>query len=149
MTAGVPKLFPPPPSGGPADRLALARWLMSRENPLAARVAVNRLWEHLFGTGLVETAEDFGSSGAPPSHPELLDSLALRFRDDWGWGVKRLLRELVLSATYRQDARSRPELAGRDPRNRLLARGPRSRLTAEMVRDQALAASGLLSGKMH
>jgi Protein of unknown function (DUF1553)/Protein of unknown function (DUF1549)/Planctomycete cytochrome C len=149
VTPGVPKLFPTSPSGGPADRLALARWLVSRENPLAARVAVNRLWEHLFGTGLVETAEDFGSSGGPPSHPELLDSLALRFRDDLGWGVKRLLRELVLSATYRQDSRSRPELARRDPRNRLLARGPRSRLTAEMVRDQALAASGLLSGKMH
>src|SRR4029453_12271400 len=99
-----------PPRGGPADRLALARWLMSRENPLAARVAVNRLWEQLFGTGLVETAEDFGSSGMPPSHPALLDSLALQFRSDLGWGVKRRPRELVLSATYRQDSRSRPEL---------------------------------------
>jgi Protein of unknown function (DUF1553) len=148
VTPGVPGLFPPLPPDAPADRLALARWLASGENPLTARVAVNRFWEQLFGTGLVETPEDFGSSGSPPSHQELLDFLALRFQGEMGWRVKPLLRELVLSATYRQDARARPDLGRRDPKNRLLARGPRLRLTAEMVRDQALAASGLLSGKM-
>jgi hypothetical protein len=127
----------------------MARWLVSPENPLTARVAVSRLWEQLFGIGLVETLEDFGSSGLPPVHPEFLDFLALRFQNELGWSVKRLLRELVLSATYRQDAVSRPELFEMDPRNRLLARGPRTRLTAEMVRDQALAVCGLLSSKMY
>jgi len=127
----------------------VARWLVSPENPLAARVAVNRFWEQLFGVGLVETVEDFGSSGTPPSHPKLLDFLALRFQNELGWSMKKLLRELVLSATYRQDAAIRPESLQRDPRNRLLARGPRTRLTAEMVRDQALAVSGLLSKKMY
>jgi hypothetical protein len=112
-------------------------------------VAVNRFWEQLFGLGLVETLEDFGSSGTPPSHPELLDFLALRFQNELGWSVKQLLRELVLSATYRQDARVRPELLEKDPQNRLLARGPRARLSAEMVRDQALAVSGLLAGKLY
>jgi hypothetical protein len=149
VSPGVPKLFSSQATAQPTDRLTLARWLVSDDNPLTARVAVNRVWEQLFGTGLVETLENFGSSGIPPSHPELLDSLALRFRDDLGWSLKRLLRELVLSATYRQDSRNRPDLAERDPQNRLLARGPRFRLAAEMVRDQALAASGLLSAKMH
>jgi hypothetical protein len=142
-------LFPPLPADLPPNRLALARWLVSRNNPLTARVAVNRFWEQLFGIGLVETIEDFGSSGTEPSNPVLLDHLALRFQNELGWSVKKLLRELVLSATYRQDAAARPELIERDPRNRLLARGPRNRLTAEMVRDQALAISGLLSPKMY
>lgn len=146
---GVPDLFPPLPTDRPPDRLAVARWLVSPENPLTARVAVSRVWEQLFGIGLVETLEDFGSSGLPPTHPELLDFLALRFQNELGWSTKRLLRELVLSATYRQDAAARPDLFERDPRNRLLARGPRTRLTAEMIRDQALSVCGLLSSKMN
>ena len=127
------------------DRLAFARWLVSPDNPLTARVAVNRLWARLFGTGLVRTEEDFGSTGEPPSHPELLDDLAVRFRDDWGWSVKRALRAMALSSTYRQSAEVRPELLNFDPDNRLLARGPRRRLPAEAVRDAALFVSGLLT----
>ena len=143
---GVPGLFPPLPPGNP-DRLAAARWLVSPENPLTARVAVNRIWAELFGLGIVESVEDFGSTGLPPSHPELLDALALRFQGELGWSLKALLRELVLSSTYRQDHRSDPAVLTADPRNRLLSRGPRTRLAAEMIRDQALAVSGLLSEK--
>jgi len=109
---------------------------------------VNRYWEQLFGTGIVETLENFGSVGEAPSHPELLDWLALYFQNDLHWDMKALLRELVTSATYRQSAKVSPALVERDPHNRLLARGPQQRLTAEMVRDQALLASGLLSDKM-
>ena len=145
---GVPKLFGKIANETDADRLALARWLVSPENPLTSRVTVNRVWEQIFGVGIVETVEDFGSSGEKPSHPELLDFLALRFQNELGWSLKQLLREMVLSAAYRQDARATPELLARDPRNRLLARGPRTRLSAEMVRDHALAVSGLLSEKM-
>ena len=148
LEPGVPALFPPLPTDQPRNRLTLARWFFQPGQPLTARVAVNRFWEQMFGTGIVATLEDFGSVGEKPSHPELLDWLALHFESDLKWDVKALLRELALSATYRQDAKARPELADRDPQNRLLARGPRQRLTAEMVRDQALAASGLLSTKM-
>ena len=109
---------------------------------------MNRYWEQLFGTGIVETLENFGSVGEEPSHPELLDWLALHFQNDLHWDMKALLRELVTSASYRQSAKATPALVERDPRNRLLARGPQQRLTAEMVRDQALLASGLLSDKM-
>ena len=140
---GIPDLF-----GGPEkadDRLDMARWLVGPENPLAARVLANRLWAAMFGTGLVETLEDFGSSGALPSHPELLDHLALRLRDHHQWHLKPFLREIALSATYGQDNKTESQLLQRDPRNRLLARGPRKRLSAEMVRDQALVISGLLS----
>ncbi len=144
---GAPEVFPPLPAG-PADRLAAARWLVSPENPLTARVFVNRVWAELFGIGIVETLEDFGSTGMAPSHPELLDFLALRFQGEQRWSLKALLRELVLSAAYRQDHRATPALLAKDPRNRLLSRGPRTRLTAEMVRDQSLAAAGLLSRKM-
>ncbi len=126
------------------DRLTLARWLVSRDNPLTARVMVNRLWEQLFGAGLVGTLSDFGTQGDRPTHPELLDYLALRFRDEYRWSMKKLLRELVLSATYRQSSNVTPEGMAKDPQNRLLARGPRVRLTAEQVRDQALTVSGLL-----
>jgi hypothetical protein len=118
---------------------------VSPENPLTARVAVNRMWSRLFGVGLVATEEDFGSSGEPPSHPALLDYLALRFQNEQGWSMKQALREMVLSSTYRQSGRIRPELLERDPQNRLLAVGPRQRLAAEIVRDQALAIGGLLS----
>ena len=149
VSGSVPEVFPSLDKDAPADRLAVARWLVSGEHPLTSRVMVNRLWEQLFGIGIVETSEDFGSSGTPPSHPELLDHLALRFQNDHAWHVKPLLREIVLSATYRQTSRVTKDAAARDPRNRLLARGPRTRLTAEMVRDQALLVSRLLSDKMY
>ena len=143
VTAGTPEILHPL-AGDKADRAAMARWLVDPDNPLTARVFVNRIWAQLFGTGLVETLEDFGSSGQPPSHPRLLDDLAYRFRTEMKWSLKPLLRELVLSSTYRQDHRIGSEQLKADPRNRLLSRGPRTRLTAEMVRDQALAVSGLL-----
>lgn len=134
-------------SGETPNRMTLARWLVSPDNPLTARVAVNRVWARLFGIGLVATEEDFGSSGEAPSHPQLLDYLALRFQNELDMSVKSLLREIVLSRTYGQTSAVTPELHERDPQNRLLARGPRFRLPAEMVRDQALALSGLLSDK--
>jgi hypothetical protein len=145
----VPSLFPSVPAGATRNRLTLARWYFSPGQPLTARVAVNRFWEQLFGTGLVETLEDFGSVGEPPSHPELLDWLARRFQHDLHWDSKALLRELVTSATYRQSAHASLDLRQRDPKNRWLARGPRNRLSAEMVRDAMLHAAGLLSAKMH
>src|SRR3984957_3699151 len=148
LTPDVPGLFPELPAGAPRNRLTLARWFFLPEQPLTARIAVNRYWEQLFGTGIVETLENFGSVGEEPSHPELLDWLALHFQNDLHWDTKKLLRELVTSATYRQSAKTTPALSERDPRNRLLARGPQQRLTAEMVRDQALMASGLLSDAM-
>lgn len=132
----------------PGDRLVLARWLIDRENPLTARVAANRLWESIFGIGLVRTSEEFGAQGDLPSHPELLDWLAVELMEK-KWDVKHLLRLMVTSAAYRQSSRVTPELAAQDPDNRLLARGPRFRLSAEMIRDQALAVSGLLSSKMY
>lgn len=137
-----------PRADGPDDRLGLGRWLGSDANPLTARVMVNRVWAELFGTGLVETVDDFGSTGAEPSHPRLLDHLAVRFQGDLGWSLKRLLKEVVLSASYRQDARADSESIARDPTNRLLARGPRGRLSAEMVRDQALLLSGRFNAKI-
>lgn len=133
----------------PRDRLGFAQWIVSEENALTARVAVNRFWARLFGIGLVSTEEDFGAAGDRPSHPDLLDDLAVRFREDYGWSIKRLLRELTLSRAYRQSSRVRPELYERDTLNRLIARGPRHSLPAETVRDQMLAISGLLSEKMH
>ncbi len=147
VSVGVPAVFATDDTQV-RDRLDLARWLVSRQNPLTARVTVNRYWEQIFGTGLVATSEEFGSQGDLPSHPELLDYLAVEFMDS-GWDMKQLLRTLLLSATYRQDSRVSPELAQRDPDNRLLARGPRFRLPAETIRDQALAVAGLLSDKMY
>ncbi|MFM8803744.1 MAG: DUF1553 domain-containing protein, partial [Planctomycetia bacterium] len=140
---GVPAWLPPLPEGAAANRLALARWLVDPRHPLTARVAVNRWWEMLFGRGIVETAEDFGTQGSPPTHPELLDHLASDLIEG-GWNVRSILRSIVLSATYRQAAEAAPEAFARDPDNRLLARGPRFRLPAEIVRDQALFAGGLL-----
>lgn len=139
----TPHFLPPPPAGAPLDRRGLADWLLSPEQPLFSRVTVNRMWQEVFGTGLVETAGDFGVMGSKPSHPELLDYLAVRFRES-GWDVKGFYRMLVTSATYRQSARVTPELLAGDPGNRLLARGPRLRMDAEMLRDSALAVSGLL-----
>jgi len=142
---GIPSVVQPPKKDGPMDRLDMARWLVGSQNPLAARVLANRLWAELFGHGIVETLEDFGSSGAKPTHPELLDHLALKLRGELQWSVKKFLREIALSATYAQSSRATPKLLEKDVANHLYARGPRSRLTAEMVRDQALTVSGLLS----
>lgn len=143
--ADTPAVFPPlRKTGARATRLDLAKWVASPENPLTARVAVNRLWLELFGVGIVPTPEDFGSAGSPPTHPELLDNLAVRFSTEMGWSVKSMLRELVTSATYQQNSMVTPALAERDADNRLLARGPRQRLTAEMMRDHALTAAGLI-----
>ncbi|MDX2269913.1 MAG: DUF1553 domain-containing protein [Bryobacter sp.] len=147
VEAGLPSFLPSLPAGAPNNRLGLAQWMTSRENPLTARVTVNRLWQMIFGTGIVKTSEDFGSQGEWPTHPELLDWLASEFMDS-GWNTKALLKQMVMSATYRQASQLSPELLQRDPENRLLARGPRLRLSAEMVRDQALAAADLLVGKV-
>jgi len=144
---GVPAAFHPLPDKSPKNRLGLAQWLVSRENPLTARVAVNRHWEAVFGTGIVSTSEEFGAQGELPFHPELLDWLAVDFMEH-GWDVKRLLTQLVTSRAYRQESRVSPELQERDPDNRLLARGPRFRPSGELLRDQALAVGGILSVKM-
>lgn len=143
VTTTTPAILPAMKSGLPPNRLGLAQWLVSSDNPLTARVTVNRFWQSLFGTGLVETSEDFGTQGDLPSHPELLDYLAIQFQTN-GWDIKAILKLIVTSATYRQSSRMSPSLVVRDPQNRLLARGSRLRLSAEMIRDQALAASGLL-----
>lgn len=144
---GVPKIFEREDDSGPDNRLEFARWLVSRDNPLTARVTVNRQWAAFFGQGLVRTLQDFGMQGELPSHPRLLDWLAVDFMDQ-GWSLKKLHRQIVLSATYRQSSRVSPERRHRDPENRLLARGPRFRLEAEILRDQLLRASGLLTEKM-
>jgi cytochrome c553 len=143
VTATTPAVMPPLRADLPRNRLGLAQWLVDPANPLPARVTVNRYWQMLFGTGLVSTSEDFGSQGEPPSHPELIDWLAAEFISS-GWDTKAMLRLLVTSATYRQSSKLTPAAHERDPDNRLLARGPRFRLHGEFVRDQALAASGLL-----
>lgn len=143
VTAGVPSILPPWPSGQPTNRLGFARWLLQPEHPLTARVTVNRFWQKYFGTGLVKTTEDFGVQGENPSHPQLLDWLATEFVGS-GWDMKRMQRLIVTSATYRQSSRTTPQSLARDPENRLLARGPRFRVDAEAVRDTALFISGLL-----
>ena len=145
----VPASLSPMPADAPRNRLGMARWLVSSENPLTARVTVNRFWEQLFGRGIVESLEDFGTQGYLPSHPDLLDFLAVNFMEEQGWSIKSLLRSLVLSATYQQSSRVTPALLDRDPQNILLARGPRFRLSAEQIRDQTLFVSGLLSPKMY
>ncbi len=146
VTPGVPAVLPHLPEDAPSNRLGFARWLVGPNNPLLARVTMNRFWQMYFGTGLVKTTEDFGSQGEWPSNPELLDWLATEFVRT-GWDVKAMQKLIVTSATYRQSAKAAPELLQHDPENRLLARGPRFRLSAEMVRDQALAAAGLLVEK--
>ncbi|MFO0849624.1 MAG: PSD1 and planctomycete cytochrome C domain-containing protein [Gemmataceae bacterium] len=149
VTEGVPAALHPLPKGEPVNRLALAKWLVSPDNPLTARVTVNRFWEQVFGAGLVRTAEEFGAQGELPTHPELLDWLAVEFQDGLKWDVKRLLMLLVTSQAYRQSSRVTPEALAKDPDNKLLSRGPRFRLPAETVRDQALAVAGLLSPKLY
>jgi len=144
---GVPEFILPFPSDAPRNRLGLARWLTDPKNPLTARVVVNRFWQSLFGEGIVKASENLGYQSDWPSHRELLDWLAVEFVES-GWDVKKLLRLIVTSATYRQDSQSTTALIERDPDNRLLARGPRQRLTAEMLRDQALCLSGLLVDKI-
>lgn len=139
----VPAALPPLPEGVPNDRMGLAKWLTDASHPLTARVAVNRYWQQLFGTGIVKTSEDFGAQGEPPSHPELLDWLAIDFRQSQ-WDVKRMIKQMMMSQTYRRSQHLSPQQLEIDPANRLLARGPRFRLDAEMLRDQALMASGLL-----
>jgi Protein of unknown function (DUF1553)/Protein of unknown function (DUF1549) len=148
VSPGVPSAFGRLAGNVPPDRLALAQWLVSDENPLTARVAVNRIWARFFGTGVVTTEGDFGMQGAPPSHPLLLGWLATEYRETHGWSFKKLCKTIVMSATYRQSSTTDEAKLAADPQNRLLSRGPRFRLPAETVRDQALAASGLLSSKM-
>ncbi len=143
VTPGVPHALPPLPDGAPANRLTLAKWLVDGGNPLTARVYVNRLWQSIFGTGLVKTAEDFGLQGQWPSHPELLDWLAVDFADN-GWDIKRAIRQIVTSSTYRQDSRATAAALQQDPEDRLLSYHPRVRLPAEGVRDNALTCAGLL-----
>ncbi len=141
---GVPAMLPPLPADAPLNRLALAKWLVQPDHPLTSRVAVNRFWQMYFGHGIVKTQEDFGVQGEPPVHPELLDWLATEFVRT-GWDTRAMQRLIVTSATYRQSSKVTPALLEKDPENRLLARGPRFRLPAEMIRDTALAASGLLN----
>lgn len=147
VAPGVPAAFPALPADAPPNRLALARWLVDPANPLTARVTVNRFWERCFGTGLVKTSEDFGRQGEPPSHPELLDWLATEFVRT-GWDVKAMQKRIVMSAAYRQSAATDARRLEKDYYNRLLSRGPRFRMDAEMIRDQALAVSGLLNPKL-
>ena len=148
VTEGTPEVFPPLPEGVAPNRLAVAQWLIDPDNPLTGRVIANRFWEQIFGIGIVSSSEEFGAQGEQPFHPELLDYLAtelVRLK----WDMKAFVKLLVMSAAYRQSSRVTPELQHLDPDNRLLARGPRFRLSAEMIRDQALAASGLLSARMY
>src|SRR5262249_34930484 len=140
---GTPAILNPMPVDSSPSRLTLARWLIFKENPLTARVTVNRMWQEVFCPGIVETSEDFGTRAEAPTHPKLLDWLATEFMSDWN--VKRMHKLIVMSATYRQSSKGRPELEARDPYNKLLARQSRLRLPAELVRDETLAASGLLN----
>jgi hypothetical protein len=149
VKADVPHSLNPFPSNAPRNRLGMAMWMTSKQNPLTSRTMVNRMWEQVFGNGIVETLEDMGTQGAAPTHPELLDHLSYQFMNDFNWSTKKLLKEIVMSATYRQDSRVSKELLEKDPYNKLYARGARVRLSAEQVRDQALAISGLLSEKMY
>jgi hypothetical protein len=149
VTPDVPKSLNPFPSDAPHNRMGLAMWLTSKENPLTARTMVNRVWEQLFGNGLAETLEDLGSQGVLPTHPELLDWLSYQFMNEDNWSVKKLIRTIVMSATYQQDSKISPELLQKDPYNKYYARGARVRLSAEQVRDQALFVSGELCDSMY
>ena len=145
----VPKSLHPFPKNAARNRLGLAAWITDKKNPLTARTVVNRFWEQIFGVGIVETLEDFGTQGFKPVHPELLDYLSVKLMNEWEWKPKSILKEIVMSATYRQSSIGSKELFEKDPANHFLARGPRVRLSAEQVRDQTLAVSGILSKKMY
>ncbi len=149
VIAETPKSLHPFPKNAPNNRLGLAQWLTDKKDPLTARALVNRYWEQIFGVGIVETLEDFGTQGFKPIHPELLDYLSIKLMNDWEWKPKSILKEIVMSATYQQSSIGSRELFEKDPANHFLARGPRVRLSAEQVRDQTLAISGLLSKKMY
>jgi hypothetical protein len=149
VKADVPKLFSPIQKDGAKNRMDLALWLTNKKHPLTARTMVNRLWEQIFGNGIVETLEDFGTQGVSPTHKELLDWLAWQFMNDDNWSIKKMIKTIVTSATYRQQSTVNDELLKKDPYNKFYARGPRVRLSAEQVRDQALCISGLISDKMY
>ncbi len=149
VDADVPKSLNPFPANAPHNRLGLAEWITSKQNPLTARTMVNRVWEQLFGTGLVETLEDMGTQGALPTHRELLDWLSYQFMYKYNWSVKDLVKTMVMSATYQQDSKLTAELEQKDPNNKYYARAPRVRLSSEQVRDQALCISGVMSNKMY
>tara|TARA_R110002020_G_scaffold42136_2_gene123757 strand:+ start:16812 stop:19544 length:2733 start_codon:yes stop_codon:yes gene_type:complete len=146
---GTPKSLNAWNDAWPKNRLGLSRWLVSKENPLTARTLVNKVWQQIYGRGIVASLEDMGSQSDPPSHPELFDWLALRFMNEHNWSIKALVKDIVMSGTYRQSSKNNAKLYNLDPENRLYARGPRIRLSAEQIRDQALAVSGLLSTKMY
>jgi hypothetical protein len=148
VEADVPHSLLALPANAPHNRMGLAMWLTDKKHPLVARTIVNRVWEQMFGTGLVETLEDMGTQGAQPTHVELLDYLSYQFMTEYKWSIKRLVKEIVMSATYRQDSKVNPELLEKDPNNKWYARGSRVRLSAEQVRDQALCISGLLNPAM-
>ena len=145
----VPQIMNPMDEKSPKNRLGLATWMTDKKNPLVSRTMVNRLWEQLYGQGIAETLEDFGTQGIAPTHKELLDHLSWKFMNDYNWSVKKLLKEMVMAATYRQDSKTNKELQFKDPNNKFYARGPRIRLSAEHLRDQTLAVSNLLSKKMY
>lgn len=149
VTPEVPGVMNPMDAKAPKNRLGLAMWMVDKKNPLVSRTMVNRLWEQLFGQGLAETLEDLGTQGIPPTHKELLDHLSWKFMNNFDWSLKKLLKEMVMSATYRQNSKTNDELQKIDPLNKFYARGPRIRLSAEQLRDQALAVSNSLSGKMY
>ncbi len=149
VAAGTPKSLHPFPKNAPQNRLGLAQWLTDKKDPLTSRALVNRFWEQIFGVGIVETLEDFGTQGFKPVHPELLDYLSIKLMNDWAWKPKSILKEIVMSATYQQSSVGSKDLFEKDPANHFLARGPRVRLSAEQVRDQTLLISGLLSKKMY
>jgi hypothetical protein len=149
VTPAVPAVLPSLPKNAPKNRMGLAMWLTDTNNPLVSRTLVNRLWEQLFGTGIVETLEDLGTQGLSPTHQSLLDYLAWQLMYTHNWSIKKMLKEMVLSATYRQQSMFTKELLKKDPFNKLYARGPRVRLSAEQIRDQTLAVSALLSPKMY
>jgi hypothetical protein len=145
----VPRSLNPFPANAPKNRLGLAQWIVSKNNPLTARTIVNRLWEQVFGNGLAETLEDLGTQGIPPTHPELLDHLSWKLMNEYNWSLKKLLREILFSATYRQDSRISREGEAKDPFNKYYGRGPRVRLSGEQIRDETLCVTGLLSEKMY
>ena len=149
VQADVPKSLGSLPANAPRNRLGLAMWLTDKKNPLTARTIVNRIWEQFFGQGIAETLEDLGTQGIPPTHRELLEHLSWKLMNEYHWDLKKLMKEILMSATYRQDSKLNNELISKDPYNKLYARGPRVRLSAEQIRDQALAVSGLLSDKMY